>query len=351
MTLEELQKSDSIVFECYSGSHAQGLATPTSDVDIKGVFILPEDDYFGLDYIDQISNETNDIVYYELRRFVELLSQSNPNILELLYTPKESIRILHPCFKPLLDTKVLSKLCKEKFGNYAYQQIRKAKGLNKKILNPMSKKRKSILDFCFVVHDQGSISALEFLSMNKLTQSACGLTKVPHMTDVYGIYMGNEGCKEMLKKEDSNEFSLSTIPKGELPIGIMHFNHPAYSKYCKDYKEYWKWVKERNEVRFASTTHHGKGYDAKNMMQCLRLLNMCEEIGETGKLIVKRNDRAFLLDIKNGKYEYQSLIQMAEDKLKSIEETYQNCDLPNILDKKSLNAVLVQVRKDFHYRY
>ena len=32
-----------IVYECLSGSHAYGLATPESDIDIKGVFILPED--------------------------------------------------------------------------------------------------------------------------------------------------------------------------------------------------------------------------------------------------------------------------------------------------------------------
>ena len=78
MTLEELHSKNIIVFECLSGSHAYGLATPESDVDIKGVFILLENDYLGLNYVEQVSNETNDIVYYELGRFVELLSKSNP---------------------------------------------------------------------------------------------------------------------------------------------------------------------------------------------------------------------------------------------------------------------------------
>lgn len=42
MTIEELQQSGSIIFECISGSKAFGLATETSDTDIRGAFILPK---------------------------------------------------------------------------------------------------------------------------------------------------------------------------------------------------------------------------------------------------------------------------------------------------------------------
>lgn len=73
MTIHELEKSDNILFKCIAGSKAFGLDTAASDTDIKGVFYLPKDKFYGIDYIPQISNETNDIVYYELGRFVELL--------------------------------------------------------------------------------------------------------------------------------------------------------------------------------------------------------------------------------------------------------------------------------------
>ena len=42
MTLEALKASGHIIFECISGSRAYGLDTPTSDTDIRGVFILPK---------------------------------------------------------------------------------------------------------------------------------------------------------------------------------------------------------------------------------------------------------------------------------------------------------------------
>ena len=41
MTIEELRKSGWIAFEYIRGSHAYGLNTETSDVDMGGVFILP----------------------------------------------------------------------------------------------------------------------------------------------------------------------------------------------------------------------------------------------------------------------------------------------------------------------
>ena len=348
MTLEELYSKDIIVFECLSGSHAYGLATPESDVDIKGVFILPEDDYLGLNYVEQVSNETNDIVYYELGRFVELLSKSNPNILELLYTPEDSIRKIHPIFEKIRAMNLLSKQCKDSFGSYAMTQVRKAKGLNKKILNPVEKERKGVLDFCYVPYEQGSMPINKFLELNDLSQDKCGLTRIPHMHEMYGVYYGVEGFKGIVRKDSANDVALSSIPKGIEPIGIMSFNKSGYSKYCKKYKEYWEWVVKRNDTRYQNTLDHGKNYDAKNMMHTIRLLTMCEEIGKSGILNVRREDRDYLLRIKSGGFQYNELVELAETKIDSINEAYEKSSLPDQLDFNELNKILVEIRKDFY---
>ncbi len=119
MTISDLKSGELIILECISGSRAYGLDTPSSDTDIKGVFLLPKEDFYGLNYVPQVNNETNDIVYYELRRFVELLSQNNPNILELLNTPEEAILYRHPFLAEIKPEIFLSKLCKDTFGNFA----------------------------------------------------------------------------------------------------------------------------------------------------------------------------------------------------------------------------------------
>ena len=157
LTIEDLHEQQLLLFEAVSGSHAYGLSLPTSDVDIKGVFVLPKAQFYGLDYIPQVNDAKNDVVYYELRRFVELLTKNNPNLLELLNTPEDCVRYRHPLMDMLDPTWFLSKQCKESFGGYAWSQIKKARGLNKKISNPMSETRKTVLDFCFVNYQQGSL--------------------------------------------------------------------------------------------------------------------------------------------------------------------------------------------------
>ncbi len=145
MTIDDLRNRGLIILECISGSKAYGLDTPTSDTDIKGVFILPKEEYYGLNYIPQVNNETNDVVFYELGRFMELLSLNNPNILELLNTPENAIIYKHPFLYDIKPELILSKLCSNTFGKFALSQIKKAKGLKKKIVNPVAKERKSVL--------------------------------------------------------------------------------------------------------------------------------------------------------------------------------------------------------------
>ncbi len=64
-TIHDQQKH--VFLQCISGSKAYGLNTPTSDTDIRGVFILPYAEFYGLHYTDQVANPSNDIVYYELK--------------------------------------------------------------------------------------------------------------------------------------------------------------------------------------------------------------------------------------------------------------------------------------------
>jgi len=48
MKIQDLKDQNLIILECISGSKAYGLDTPQSDTDIRGVFILPQEDIYGL---------------------------------------------------------------------------------------------------------------------------------------------------------------------------------------------------------------------------------------------------------------------------------------------------------------
>lgn len=348
----ELLHAENLIFlEAVSGSQAYGLALPTSDLDLKGIFVLSEAAFFGLNPVTQVANESNDEVYYELGRFFELLLKNNPTIIELLATPEDCVRVKHPLYDRIKPELFLSKLCKDTFAGYAMTQVKKARGLNKKIVNPMEKERKTILEFCYILHHQGSVPVREWLADRELQQEQCGLVKIPHARDLYGLYYDEEaklGFRGLLRKENANDVLLSSIPKGLEPAGYLSFNKDGYQSYCRDYKHYWEWVEKRNDARYQTTMDHGKNYDSKNMMHTFRLLDMAAEIAQEKKVIVRRPNREFLLKIRFGEFEYDDLVQQAEEKIERIHELYEKSDLPERPDLKLGEKMLVEIRQEIY---
>lgn len=349
ITIDSVKKNGWLIFETVAGSRSYGLDTPTSDTDIRGVFILPKEQFYSLNYIPQVSNESNDIVYYELKRFIELLSTNNPNIIEMLNMPEKCIVFRSDIMDLIRPSIFLSKLCEQTFANYALSQIKKAYGLEKKILNPVDKERKSVLDFCFV-YANGNLQLLKkHLQKNNLYQEKFGLASIDHWRDSYNLFYSETFLyKGIMQKDTANDVSISSIPKGENPVAVLYFNKDGYSAYCKKYKQYWEWVEKRNDARYINTMSHGKNYDSKNMMHVFRLLYMAKEIAISGKVNVLRNDRDFLFSIKEGAFEYETLLKMAEDVQSELPALYAASMLQDEPDMGIINKLLVKIRNDYY---
>ena len=347
INIDYLKKNDLILFETISGSKAFGLATEKSDTDIRGVFCLPKDQFYGLEYIPQVANETNDEVYYEIGRFVELLLKNNPNILEVLATPEDCILYKHPLMNFLKLEDFLSKMCRDTFGGYAATQIQKARVLKKKIVNPIEKERKDVIDFCFVMQESASVPCKEWLKANSFVQENCGLVKMPNSKGMFGLYYDESetlNYRGIIKNDDSNEVSLSSIPKAEKLKSYLFFNQDAYSVYCKEYKEYWKWVYTRNADRYETNQMHGKNYDSKNMMHTIRLLQSVVQILETGTLNIRVENRDELLDIKNGNKEYNKLLEYADKLILKMNQLCDTSVLPEFPNTQKVDRILVEIR-------
>ena len=351
LDIQFLRDNDLILLESISGSKAYNLDVATSDTDIKGVFFLPKEKFYGFEYVQQVSNESNDIVFYEIGRFLELLSKNNPNILELLETPTDKIIYKHPLIDRIKTKDFLSKKCKDTFGGYAFTQVRKARGLNKKIVNPMPKEKKTVIDFCYILNKQGSIPLKQWLSNQNKQQERIGLVNIPHFKDTYGLYYddnNNLGYKGIMKKKSATTVLLSSIPKNETPITHLQFNQDGYIKYCKDHREYWDWVEKRNESRYKNNIQHGKNYDSKNMMHTFRLLDMAEEILKEGRIYVKRKNREELLKIRRGEWQYDELIEMANKKMKAVESAFKISNLPEEPNREKIEKLLIEIRRELY---
>ena len=204
---EEIKKRNLLIYNYLRGSHCHGISTPLSDEDYCGIYLAPVEQILGLglDYQDQISNETNDIVWYELQKFMNLLLKSNPTVLEALFVDDKYVEYEHPIMTEIKKhkEKFLTKKCFDSFFSYAKSQIKKARGLNKKI-NWDVPERKGILDFVYTYHKQGSSKIQNWLEYRNLKQKYCGLVNVPNMHDNYSVFYdwGNHFLNENVTFED-----------------------------------------------------------------------------------------------------------------------------------------------------
>jgi predicted nucleotidyltransferase len=379
-----LKEKGLILYEVISGSIAYGTNISSSDEDIKYVYILPINFILSGNIIKQVNDDTNDIVGYELGRFLELLSVNNPNILELLNTPEDCVIYKDPIFDLILENrdKFITKQCANSFVGYAYSQISKAKGQDKKQNWEKDKvTRKDVLDFVYVIEGEKSIPWKVWNEDYNYEEKFIGVVNVPNARDIYAVYFDkvardmfseNEpedmrnlliklrkelnqtmgfGYKGLINTGEgenagvSNQLRLSSIPKGEEPICVITYNKDGYSQHCKDYKSYQTWLKERNEARWVDVHSHGQKIDGKNMMHCVRLMQMAREIAEGKGIMVRRSNAKELIDIRKGKVDLQSLIDGVESEIKEIDKLFEESNLPDSVDSKFISELILNIRK------
>lgn len=399
---KKVREDGRLLYEYIRGSHLYGLNIETSDVDTSGVFLCEPKNIIdlGFGYKPLISDAKNDNTWYEIKNYLSLLLKSNPTMMESLFVPKDLvIGEINPMFIPILENRneFLSKKIFAPLFGYAREQISKARGLNKKIVNPVTE-RLEPLDFCYTFYNQGSTKISNWLEKRGLYQKYCGLVNLPNMPDVYGVYydFGNHILNEKVTFEEfykmydaaeldtdnlatlakklypfnlyaedlynyliknpkgysgivgddklSNELRLSSISKDETPICNISYNQTGYTKHCIDYKNYKKWENERNPVRYESNLN--KNYDSKNIMHCTRLIHMGIELAKGEGFNVKRTwDREFLLEIRNHGFEYDEIMEYIENKHKKFNELIQNSSLKDEIDTNFVNDLLIDIRK------
>jgi uncharacterized protein len=355
-TIQELRDKNIIIFESLAGSHAYGTSTPKSDKDIRGVFVQPIQDVLKHGFIDQVSDKTNDVIFYELGRFIDLLIKNNPNILEMLVMPNDCVIYRDPMFSILEACKpnFLTKRVRWTFAGYAIDQIKKARGYNKKMNWEESEMtRKGVLDFCYIINDAETIPLKEYLeefnkySIDQYTQEDFSLAKIDHAHDIYAMYLTPGGIVKDVNK--ANDVQLTSIPKGVPLHEYLTFNKDAYSTHCKRYAEYQTWLKERNENRYKMNKEHGKNYDSKNMMHTYRLLLMAHELAK-GELRVRRTEEEVekLMKIRKGEYEYDDLLNEAEEMIATLDEAFEVSNLPEKVNKTYVYNVLLDLRKYYY---
>lgn len=346
------------------GSHSYGINTTTSDLDYKGIFIAPKAYYLGLKKIEQKDrgweqdsnsfpqlNGVKDLVFYELRKYLELAQAANPNILELLFESAEFYEYIHAVGQKLLDHRelFLSKKIKYSYSGYAYAQIRKIKSHRKWLLNPPTKKP--------LAEDYGltDSSALDKSEEKAFITFLWMLIKdrieyIEEQQELYDLVSDRIDFKGVINNNQlPPEFYpyLQNLTKASDRYMDLLRRTQEYRQDLNHWKSYQSWLKNRNIQR--AELEAKCGYDSKHAAHCIRLVRMGNEILTTGKVNVDRRgiDAQELLEIRLGKVDYEIVLAEAEQLFEQLDLNYQTSKLPHQVDTKKINQLAIALVEEF----
>lgn len=362
-TLSELRgaRASSILFECIAGSRAYGTSTATSDEDIRGIFAVPTSAYIELVRPpDQISDDRGNIVYYSLRRVLELLSEANPNLLELLFMPRDCLLKSSPEMETLVSHRHLfiSKQCAQTHAGYAMSQIRKAKGQNKWVNNPRPLAPPVKEDYCYIIpwisdQNQNEPPARP-VPLNEIgwALDEFHAARLEHGRDTYRLYRYGKGARGVFR---GSMLVCDSIPRSDENThfaGFLLYNEQAWKQALVEHQNYWAWRRDRNEARWQQQESGELDFDAKNMMHTVRLLLSGRSIMQTGEPIVRfaGDQLALLISIREGHRSFEEIMGIAEGLLADCERLESESNLPDVCDPTRATALLRELTTDWERR-
>src|SRR3989337_4042633 len=140
------------IMEGYRGSHCHGTYIPSSDpnsvddIDIFRVVVQPQESYLGKQEHYEAFVGEYDVLVYDIRKFIYLLSKGNPNVHIFLWLRPEDYFKITDAGRYLISnrTEFLSQRIIQSFGGYQISQFKRMTHI--KYEGYMGKKRKSLVN-------------------------------------------------------------------------------------------------------------------------------------------------------------------------------------------------------------
>lgn len=317
--LNKAPLGDNIILLGYGGSHAYGTNVEDSDVDIRGIATNSAQDILTRKGFEQVTNDETDTTIYSLEKMISLLSNCNPNTIEILGLQPEHYIYLSDVGYDLIKNAdmFLSKKAVHTFGSYAQSQFYRMNQL------------------CAKSMDQ---SELEVHILNRINNAS---------ETFRSNYFDNGGDIKLYVDQAVNPELNTEI---FMDINLKHYP-------LRDYKGMWNEMKEivKSYNKIGKRNLHAvkKNKLGKHMMHLVRLYLMCFDILEKCEIITYReNEHDFLMDIRNGKYldensqpvkEFYDIVDELDNKLQYWKE---HTSLPANPDYNRINKFLADVNLD-----
>ena len=335
MTLEEIKKKlgsseynflrtnehlgKNIILLGLGGSYAYGTNIDSSDVDCRGVALNSKREILLGNGFEQVENKETDTVIYSFVKIVSLLSNCNPNVIEMLGLKPEHYLYISPIGKELLENKkmFLSKKAVNSFGGYANSQLRR---LDNKAVRLVGQEQR----------ERHILNSINNASVN--------------FKERYFQYP-DDAIKLYIDKSDSEDLD------SEIYMDVKLTKYPL-----RDYKAMWSEmnnvVKDYSKIgkRNKHAIEHGKL--GKHMTHLIRLYMMCLDILENKEIVTYREkEHDLLMSIRNGDYldnnrqPIPEFFEMVDDFEKKMKYAKENTDLPDKPNYKAIQEFMMSVNE------
>lgn len=332
----------------FAGSLAYGTSLPTSDVDFRGIFVADpvsvRTPFFRVDEVEDTAEA--DTKLYELANFMKLALDCNPNVVETLWVDIDDVVQMHPAYQLLRDAapKLLSRKIAFTTSGYALAQLKRIRGHNKWINNPMPEAKPQACEFVSLVqHFPRENERVLFPRDFEMSDWRLGYRLVPFGKDVFGMYE-SAGYATFNSDTGSLNDDFDSDKRSELgaPKFVVKYNRAEHEDAKVKWEQYWTWKKNRNVAR--NELEQQFGYDTKHAMHLVRLMRMGKEALTEGVIHVKRADAAELLDVRNGKWTYEQVLEYAEMMDADIKGLVERSVLPAKVDLKVPAQLILDIQ-------
>lgn len=294
-----------IIFMSISGSHLYGTSRKDSDIDLRGAAIPPIEYFYGFKSFEQFEDKENDVVIWDIRKFINLLAKCNPNFIELLFVPDDMTLVSSLAWKNIVHNRDLfiTKLARNTFAGYALSQLKRIKThrgylINKPVTKPLRQD-----------YDISANPRLNTEQMSALMQLPDTIISPAHKT--------------------------------------MAENEKMYHDDLQRWKQYDEWKRNRNPKR--AKMEAKMGFDGKHASHLVRLIEMGKELLATGHITLPMQGNALqeVKDVMAGKYSYFELTEkIVGDIGKQFDKMSEVSSLPDKPDMDVINELCVDIVND-----
>lgn len=358
-----------------AGSRAYGTNRPDSDVDVKGVAIPPAKYFHGYlnrfeqadkpshmaTFLDDLNDGEKAVVeatklegsVYELRKFIGLAAECNPNILDALFCRDDEVRYITPLGQKLRDNRhlFLSARARFSFSGYAMAQLKRIRGHRSWLLSPPTQQptraehglpERTLIPADHLVAVRAAVQKqidtwqFSWTGMSDAEKVQAENQMADHLTEM-SVALGYGSVDDAKWMAAARHIGLD-----DNLIFVMQ-REREYEAAQRRWKQFKDWETARNKDRADLEAQFG--YDTKHAMHLVRLLRMCREILTTGEVNVWRPDHEELLAIRNGAWTYDQIVGWAEEEDAKADAIYKakTYVVPKEPDRNALDALCIEL--------